>query len=113
MQSLIEDLGLQECRDTVCGSEYKKPWTLKNHIKKKHGEANLSGTGQTMERFHICKVCSEVFVSKLALNDCNIFNNKHEIVIEAMQDLYANVALLIPPPPSLNTYRGWGSTPPV
>ena len=24
VQSLIEDLGLQECRDTVCGSEYKK-----------------------------------------------------------------------------------------
>ena len=67
--SLSLEKNIEKFKCNECGSEYKKPWTLKNHIKKKHGEANLSGSGQTVERFHVCKVCSEVFSSKLALID--------------------------------------------
>ena len=49
-----------------CGAKYKVPWTLKSHMTKKHStKENVS----TFEKIFICKECSEIFTSKLLLED--------------------------------------------
>ena len=50
-----------DCKE--CGNSYKKPWTLKAHMKKKHRESDEP----VIQKLHVCKVCEEVFVSKIAL----------------------------------------------
>ena len=48
--------GLYDCN--VCGAHYKKPWTLKNHQKKKHGLSDSA------PQYYVCEECQEVFLSE-------------------------------------------------
>ena len=44
-----------------CGAKYKKPWTLKNHMKKKHN--------QILEESHKCEECNAIFFDKKHLRN--------------------------------------------
>jgi KRAB domain-containing zinc finger protein len=85
-------LGVEEVVDTFpcleCGAVYRKPWTLRTHMKKKHNftenepvftceecDANfrdmnhLSKHKKTHEKIFVCKKCEEVFFSRKEIND--------------------------------------------
>ena len=41
-----------------CGAVYKKPWTLRNHIKKEHGKESTTSSNVLF----VCDECKEVFL---------------------------------------------------
>ena len=47
-----------------CGAKYKKPWTLKTHMSKKHGIAKHE---QMHDKILVCEECKEVFYDKVSL----------------------------------------------
>ena len=71
----------------VCGAKYKKPWTLKLHMKNKHGanesepvtfkcdicdaflsdKKRLDNHMKTYEKIFVCSDCQEVFFDKISL----------------------------------------------
>jgi len=71
----------------VCGAKYKKPWTLKSHMKNKHGanesepvtfkcdicdaflsdKKRLDNHMKTHEKIFVCSDCQEVFFDKISL----------------------------------------------
>ena len=78
-----------------CGANYKKPWTLKAHMKKKHGmeeeikklfecsdcnvtfetKSYLQKHVKVHEKIFVCSECKEVFLKKVALNKHSKLHN--------------------------------------